>query len=1108
MAIKNEDFITADKPFEEAIKNIDDFIKQAKLLNDVLSKDLKKTMTDFATNSTSTTVEKLEQMKKVLAENNKEIKQATALQKELTKVQDGLTKANAEAVAIETKEYKELQRLNQENAKRKKDLQDEVKLMRVAKDSLAAKEIQLKRLREQYRGASADVAKKMLPEIQKLDKEVKSLNSNIGQNQGKVGGYFKSFVDGAKSMALAYISFQGFKTLITNITGTLFGFEKAMSGVKALTNATDEDFKKLSNDAQRLGAETSKTAIEVAKLQQEYAKLGFSTQEILDATEATIMLSQATDEDLARSAEIAGATIRGFGMNANETYRVVDVMASSFTSSALNLERFAEAMKYVAPVAKASGISLEETTAMMSKLADAGIHGSMAGTALRQILLEIAKTGKPTREAMEELTREGLSLADANDEVGQRAATALLILSNQAKGVEDLTVKYQNAEGSAKKMAETQMDNVAGSVTYLSSAWDGLILRLSGANSSIKSIVDALTNLVNWLNKNLSTIGNIVKVIGNLTLAYTAYNVALKLSNSLLITNIANIFKVNAATTAQSIATRAATAAQTALNTAMKSNPIGLVVSALIIAVPLIEKFSGGMKDVVNSTDELQKGIDKLNNEAKGKIEAAIVGGKSELEAIRETIKIYEDEFNDLARANDIVTQKLKNADEEKRKALEQVVINVSDGLTATGKILNDLRIKEEEALFKIAEAEAEKTKILKQESEKQKTEREKREKKQREDYIKNLELEKKLELSRLKGYEDTELKRFLVTQKYEKLINDYKTSKGMQTLKEDKLFYAERIKEYEKFSKDMIQAEIERLYDIQNAINNLPQIEEENEIDWASKFEFDENGNIIKNTKFNTEILDSYKQLATGLDSIMSIYESKWADLVSKFADKINEQQQIVNNEAQLMSAGLANTYAKEKEELTKLTEAKEKAMEKERRMQILMLRMNQLELISNYGMAASNIWKEQTKKPYGWIEAIAATAVMIGQIAATESKLQSLKKYKKGGLIEGASHEQGGVPLVQNGVQFAEAEGGEYIVNKAAYQNAPIFTSMINEGKITDKNLNDLKIGRTLKMAGLNENTSALNSLTKTLQQGDKIATDTHFIFIKNNYITKRRR
>jgi len=131
-----------------------------------------------------------------------------------------------------------------------------------------------------------------------------------------------------------------------------------------------------------------------------------------------------------------------------------------------------------------------------------------------------------------------------------------------------------------------------------------------------------------------------------------------------------------------------------------------------------------------------------------------------------------------------------------------------------------------------------------------------------------------------------------------------------------------------------------------------------------------------------------------------------------------------------------------------------------------------------------------------------------MIGQIVATESKLQSLKKYKKGGLIEGASHEQGGVPLVQNGVQFAEAEGGEYIVNKAAYQNAPIFTSMINEGKITDKNLNDLKIGRTLKMAGLNENTSALNSLTKTLQQGDKIATDTHFIFIKNNYITKRRR
>ena len=216
-------------------------------------------------------------------------------------------------------------------------------------------------------------------------------------------------------------------------------FEKTMSGVRAITGATDTEFKILTDSARELGKVTTRTASQVAQLQTEFARIGFTTQEILNATQATIHLSEATGEDLAQAAQIAGATLRGFGKDAVETKSIVDLMAKSFSSSALNLERWGESMKYVAPVARAANVSIEETAAMMSILADAGIHGSMAGTALRMMMLRLTKSGKPLSERLEELAEKGISLADANDEVGQRAQTVLLVLAKQSEKVKELT---------------------------------------------------------------------------------------------------------------------------------------------------------------------------------------------------------------------------------------------------------------------------------------------------------------------------------------------------------------------------------------------------------------------------------------------------------------------------------------------------------------------------------------------------------------------------------------------------------------------------------------------------------------------------------------------
>ena len=106
-------------------------------------------------------------------------------------------------------------------------------------------------------------------------------------------------------------------------------------------------------------------------------------------------------------------------------------MASSFANSALDMSSFRESMKFVAPVAKSAGLSIEETTAMLGALANNGVKGSQAGTALRRIISDLGGTGANVSKEIDKLAKKGLNLADAKDEVGRTAQTALLILSGQ-----------------------------------------------------------------------------------------------------------------------------------------------------------------------------------------------------------------------------------------------------------------------------------------------------------------------------------------------------------------------------------------------------------------------------------------------------------------------------------------------------------------------------------------------------------------------------------------------------------------------------------------------------------------------------------------------------
>lgn len=486
---------------------------------------------------------------------------------------------------------------------------------------------------------------------------------------GKYGRAINGLAGSLKTLAGTYLGLAGARRVFQNVTGTLIEFEKQMSSLQAISGATHDEFTLLIDDANELGRTTTKTATEVGSLQTAYAKLGFSTQEILDATAATIRLSEATGEDVTKSAETAGATIRGFALDAAETGRVVDVMAKSFTSSALNLDRFSESMKYVAPVARAAGLSVEKAAAALSIMADAGIHGSMAGTALRRILSEFDKAGKPFAENLRILAERNITLADASDEVGQRAQTALLVLSENTDKLAELGDEYDGAAGSAEAMAKIQRDNVAGALKLAASAWDGLVLKATGFKSLMREVADGTTEVIRWMTKNLGVIKNITKAVIIGLAAWSAYKLSVLATTWALKLNVGTTY---ASIVANGLFTTSMNLARTAmysLNAAIIANPIGALVTIVATAATAFLLFA----DDINTTTKSQKELNEelySTNELLGKsmFQAFLVSighVKRELITLPDGSRAMVNTFDDSIDVVDKLSKKIKDLKEE-----------------------------------------------------------------------------------------------------------------------------------------------------------------------------------------------------------------------------------------------------------------------------------------------------------------------------------------------------------------------------------------------------------------------------------------------------------
>jgi len=282
-----------------------------------------------------------------------------------------------------------------------------------------------------------------------------------------------------------------------------------------------EDMSMLRESAKALGGSTKFTATEVAGLQKNLAKLGFTTEEILNSTNAILGLAAATGEDLAKSAEVAGSVLRAFSLDTTEMTRVVDTMTASFSGSALDLEKFSTSMRSVAPVANAFGFSIEETTALLGTLTNAGFDASQAGTALRNILLNLANTnGALAKElggtvntfdefipALIELKNKNVDLNRVLEITDKRSVAAFLRFLDGAEAVREFKDEIVAAKGVTDEMSKKQLDTLKGDLTILKSAWEGLTISVRDggeANDATRGIIQGLTTSFQGLTPEMS----------------------------------------------------------------------------------------------------------------------------------------------------------------------------------------------------------------------------------------------------------------------------------------------------------------------------------------------------------------------------------------------------------------------------------------------------------------------------------------------------------------------------------------------------------------------------------------------------------------------------
>lgn len=720
-------------------------------------------------------------------------------------------------------------------------------------------------------------------------------------------------------------------------------FDQSMSKVAAISGATGNDFDALRSKAREMGAETKFSASEAADAMTYMAMAGWETGDMLEGVEGIMNLAAASGSDLATTSDIVTDALTAFGLSAGDSGHFADVLAAASSSANTNVDMMGETFKYVAPVAGALGFSIEDTAEAIGLMANAGIKGSMSGTSLRSVMnaltddIEICggELGKVTVAtsntdgSMRDLgdiladcrvAFDGLSEAERANQaetiVGKNAMSGFLALMLAApEDIEKVSSAIGDCDGVSKEMAATMQDNLKGDIEVLKSQTQELAISFGDIlMPKVRDMVSGLQNLVKKFN-NLddgtketivnvgifaATVGPCVLVVGKLTSGIgnlvtgvgkglkTFASFAAKITHTTTVTAAQTL-----ATGTQTVATATCTTATGLLSKALMllkahTGLVIAVVTGLVIGVTKLvqwlNKESDASKQLTKDTQRLSSETDNLT------------------ESIDSNNEAYEEKLNNIsleADASRSLVDRVKelseveNKSEEQKARLAGYVSMLNDNVAN----LNLQYDKETDSLNMSTDAIYDRIGAMEKEAESQVL---------RERYVETLK-------ERLAVEEQIDkVQRKLVEVSDESEMSDRKRKEAVDDLNGQLAVLNENQEDLtitaENYADKIAETEAEKAKATQESTAIIEEELERQQGSWADLSD--------KQQDTVDRIVDSYGTMVGSLSSLNKQIklddETTWESIQETQADTISKTREFSDLYAQLINAGVSESYLK----------------------------------------------------------------------------------------------------------------------------------------------------------------------------------------------------
>jgi TP901 family phage tail tape measure protein len=465
----------------------------------------------------------------------------------------------------------------------------------------------------------------------------------------------------------------------------------------------------LTAKARELGATTQFSASQAAEGMSFLSMAGFEVNETLGSMEAMLNLAASAQLDLGTSADIVSNIMQGFALETEDAGRASDVLTKAFTSANTDLIQLGEAMQYVAPVAQGFGYSLEETAAAVGILSNAGIQSSMAGTSLRQVMIQLTKesdelgiTMKDSEgnllsfaEIIGQLEEKGFTAEEAMDKLGARAGPALqVLLTTGSDSLRDFTKELENAGGTAKEIAEKQMNTFNGRMKEFKSVAEEAAIILG--NTFIPVITDLIKKVkdgLQWFSELNEGTQKTIGIFMGIAAAIGPVLIGLSSITKAIIT----------------------------LNTAALWGPLGIIAgtTALVIGLSKLKKHIDGkhverlreefgdlaeeISGTEKVTDDFLKKIEAIEQALRSNIYVSFEGVTTQVEQLAKNLGVSELQVIEIGLASDNVSSAMKEqlgvlkGQAEQEEAMRQYRLGQIAASKATLEIIKETQEKQNE---------------------------------------------------------------------------------------------------------------------------------------------------------------------------------------------------------------------------------------------------------------------------------------------------------------------------------------------------------------------------------------------------------------------------